>query len=479
MKDFFLFLVTVIIFQATCYRQYPDSFSGKQVKPGELADLYQVKKTGKLTALVDNSSTSYFIYKGEPMGFEYELLSRFARYLNVHLEIIVVKNMDSILDFLDNGTGDIIAANFTVTSDRQRAVEFSNPVIITRQVLVQKKPDGWKDMRPEHLEKSLLRKQIDLGSKEVWVRKNSSFYTRLVSLSDEIGNPVKIIRAPGEYDTEMLIKMVAMGEIPYTVADENVAMVNSTYYPQIDIKTALSFPQKIAWAVRKTSPDLLREVNMWIAMERKKIMFSALYNRYFIDPKWITERKESPYFSPMSGRISQYDHIARIFSRNIGWDWRLLVALMYQESRFDPAARSWAGAFGIMQLMPSTAEMFGVDSFSTTAQHVSAGTKYLARLNEYWEPVIPDSGQRIKFVLASYNVGIGHVIDSRNLAIKYNLDPNSWDGNVEECILWKSNPKYYNDTVVRYGYCRGEEPYNYVREVLTRYERYKQILVNL
>jgi membrane-bound lytic murein transglycosylase F len=174
--------------------------------------------------------------------------------------------------------------------------------------------------------------------------------------------------------------------------------------------------------------------------------------------------------------ISQYDDLIKVYSKKIDWDWTLLAALIYQESKFSPTARSWAGANGLMQLVPQTAKHYGLDTIDATAeQSLQAGTSFILDLDKYWRKHIKDKQERIKFVLASYNAGLGHVLDARKLAEKYGKNPDVWYDNVDYMILQKSNPLIYNDPVVKCGYCRGQETYNYVREILGRYGHYKTI----
>jgi len=447
------------------------------IDSSRFADVAQIKKRGKLIAITDNSSTSYFVYKGEPMGYEYELLSLFAKHLGVELEIRIAKNMDLIIEQLNEGEADIIAANLTVTKERALAANFTYSLLQTRQVLVQRLPEDHLRLSQKKLWAKMVRSPSELIGKEIHVRKNSSFYQRLVNLSDETGGGFLIVEAPGNYETEELIGLVSKGVIDYTVADENVALVNKGYYNNIDVSTAISLPQQIAWAVRKSSPELLCELNEWIDGKDKAPLFAGLYTKYFVNRKAAEFRNESPYFSKTGGNISVYDHAIKTYCKNIGWDWRLLASLIYQESRFDPEAHSWAGAHGLMQLMPATATRYGVDSLSATPiQSISAGTRYLHSLDKYWKKHINDSNERIKFVLASYNVGLGHVIDARQLAIKYGYEPGKWTGNVEWCLLQKSKPQYYNDPVVKHGYCRGREPSLYVKQILTRYSHYMNVI---
>jgi membrane-bound lytic murein transglycosylase F len=150
----------------------------------------------------------------------------------------------------------------------------------------------------------------------------------------------------------------------------------------------------------------------------------------------------------------------------------LLAAIIYQESRFIVDDESWAGARGLMQLMPETAKRFGATNPDDPRQSIRAGVNFLKYLDKYWAKTIMDPDERLKFVLASYNAGLSHIIDARELTVKYKKDPTQWD-NVEYYLLQKSNPEFYRDPVVMAGYCKCEEPVNYVKNVLDRFEEYQ------
>jgi len=432
-------------------------------------DLIEVKSSGKLKALVDNSSTSYFVYKGTPMGFEYELLSRFAKAIDVELEVKPVKDLNNIIDSLLSYEGDVIAANLTVTRDRTQNVSFTKPLIRSKQVLVQRFPN--KD--DEAL--ALVERPSELLGKEVYVRKNSSFYNRLLNLSDEIGGEIYIKEVASNTTVEQLIKKVAKGEIDYTVADEHVAKINKAFYPNLHIKTAISLEQQIAWAVRKESPDLLIAINEWLRHFKKTTDYRVIYLKYFGNTTLYRTRVRSQLFTSKSGQLSPYDQIVKKYAKETGWDWRLLTSLIYQESQFNHSAVSWTGAQGLMQLMPTTAAEYGLDSSAGPHQNISAGIEYLEWINNQFKEKVSDPEERKKFVLAAYNVGLGHVFDAIRLAEKNGKETTIWNNNVAEMLLNKAKPEYYNDEVVYYGYCRGSEPYKYVNEILSRYEHYKNI----
>jgi membrane-bound lytic murein transglycosylase F len=241
-------------------------------------DLDQIVKRGYINALVDNNSTSYFIYRGTPMGYEYELLERFANYLKVELKIKVIAGIEEAIDLLNKGEGDVIAFPLTITKERTNYVAFSQTHFNTCQVLIQRKPGNWK-ANPYLAEKELIRNPAELIGKEIYVKKGSSFKDRLENLSDEIGGEIIIREDSADSETESLIAKVANGEIPLTVNDQTIAMVNATYYPEIDIKTVLSLPQQIAWAVRNNSPALLASLNKWLGNIKKEGTFKVIFDQ--------------------------------------------------------------------------------------------------------------------------------------------------------------------------------------------------------
>ncbi len=438
-------------------------------------DLEAIKKEGKLRALTVYSGTSYFLYKGQPMGYEFDMLKRFAKHLDVELEIVVVKNLDELITKLNKGEGDLLAHGLTITSNRKKAVSFTNYLYLTKQVLVQKKPDNWRTMHWHKLENALIHDAIELLQDTVSIRKGSSYSKRVANLSEELGGPIFVNELSGEMSTDQIIKKVVSGDLKYTIADSNIAKIMASYYPILDVDVPVSFSQRIAWATRSNSPELLKETNLWLENLKKEVDYNVIYNKYFKNKKDFRRRVKSDFYSLNKEEISPYDALIQTHSQRINWDWRLVAALIYQESRFDPKNSSWANAEGLMQLMPKTAEELGVTDRSDPVQSIRGGTTYL---NDIWNnfETIEDSTQRAKFTMASYNCGLYHVIDAQNLAQKNGLDASRWDDNVEDMVLALSSPKHYNDPVVKYGYVRGVEPYNYVNQIYERYSHYKQFI---
>ncbi len=434
--------------------------------------LNKIKKRGTLIVTTNYNSVDYFIYKGLPMGFQLELLKEFSKHLGVKLELKISNDLASNISLLALEKCDLIAHNITVTKDRRKLINFTTPLMQTRQVLVQRNPYSDKDT---NLKKTLLiRNILNLAGKTVHVQKNSAHYDRIINIQNEIGDSIHIV-VIDTLETEQLMELVANGTIDYTIADENFAMVNKSYYKNIDILTPVSFSQNLAWGVRKQSDSLLIILNNWIRSFKQTKEYQNIYDKYYRNPRSV-KIVQSEFYSIKGGKISKYDKEIKQHSKMINWDWRLVASLIYQESQFHPELRGWSGAFGIMQMMPETARKFGVNPKSSVSDQIKAGLKLKMHIDKFLPAEINDPEERIKFILASYNAGVYHVLDARNLARKYGKNPNIWSDNVDYYMKLKSKPKYYNDAVVKYGYSRGKETYDFVVEILERYNHYKNIV---
>ncbi len=221
----------------------------------------------------------------------------------------------------------------------------------------------------------------------------------------------------------------------------------------------------------------MNQLNSWIEEKKNTPLFDRLYKKYFIDRRGHLERVASEYLTSRTGKLCQYDELLKKHAVELNWDWRLLAAQTFQESRFKADARSWAGAGGLLQLMPATAREFGVRNAFDPEDNVQGAVRFLKWLEDYWAERISDEDERLKFILASYNTGAGHVEDARRLTAKYGGDAQVWN-DVSNWLLQKSTQQYSTDPVVKFGFCRGLEPVNYVNHILERFDHYKQFVVN-
>ncbi|MBR4829374.1 MAG: transglycosylase SLT domain-containing protein [Muribaculaceae bacterium] len=412
------------------------------------------------------SPTGFFILKGDTMGYDYDRICDFARSHGIALRFKVARSMPDLLKLLKQRKVDILACEIPVTAEYKSRVIHCGAVNETYQVLVQ------------HSGKGMIYDVTQLIGRDVYVEKGSKYESRLRNLDNEVGGGINIHVVEGEESlpTELISK-VSKRDISFTIVDSDIAQMNLVYYDSINIGLRVGFEQRSSWAVSKRDQWLADSINMWAASVNAQEYSKQAMKHYFEmnrGPKPDSVKVDTPLVTP-PGAISPYDHVFKQYAKAMGWDWRLLAAIAYSESSFDPNATSWMGARGLMQVMPKTARSFGVkeEDLGNPEVSIRVASKILRELDGIMRGKA-GQGDRIKFVLAAYNAGSGHVTDAIALARKYELNPRVWKENVEQAMLWKMDPEYYNDSVCTNGYCRGTEPVDYVVKVLNRYEFYKK-----
>ncbi len=499
-----------------------------------LGDLDEIRKRGEIRVITRNTGVSYAIHRGKQVGFDYELALMLARELGVRLQVVVPRKSGEMIDWLLAGKGDFIAASFTATPERQEQVAFSRPYLYVDEMLVgsvatttpsiedavstSQTPAVGGEQAPPQQGWTLGA----LSGQTVVVRASSSYYRTLLKLAQYID--LRIELADEETETEELLAMVASGEISFTVADSHILQAERTYGVQVapilnltmeleqqeslaqeqselnepvdesaagggsdvlfdvdgapkdqqlDVKPVVVREQgdkHIVFAVRPQSKALLAYIDDFVRRRYRGTHYNLARRRYFTNARSVRAAHDGRLAA--LGVLSPYDALIRRHSERFGFDWRLMAALAYQESRFEPSARSWAGAVGLFQLMPATARDLGVSDAADPGQAARGGIQYMRQLLDYFDESIA-LRQRIRFALASYNAGLGHVLDARRLARELGLDPNRWFGNVEKAMLLLARPSYA--AKARHGYCRGSEPVDYVSRIQARYDAYSKL----
>ncbi|MDR2918136.1 MAG: transglycosylase SLT domain-containing protein [Tannerella sp.] len=452
-QTFFILLPCILL--CSCY--------GNKKEKEPTFDFPEIIEKGEITAVTLNSSTSYFQYRMQPMGYEYDLIADFAATHNLKLNIKIAENATRLIEMLQGGEADVVAYPIQIDNRLKKEVLFCGHEKQSNIVLVQRAAPG----------DTILKDVTDLIGKEVYVKHNTRFHERLKNLNNELGGGIHIVDIEKDtVTTEDLIEMVSLGKIPYTACEDDVARLNRTYYRNINIDLPISFKQRSSWIVKKSSPLLAQAINEWAANNAGRSSYRAASKRYF-------ERSKTNYIINypviVKGQISPYDSLFKQYAPQLGWDWQLLASIAYQESRFISEIVGWSGAEGLMGIMPATAVGLGfnTEDMKNPEKNLQAGIECIQRFRRGFKDV-PDPIEKIKLTLASYNAGIGHIYDAQQLAHKYGKDPNIWDENVAEFIRLKSDPVYYTDSICKHGYLRGTETYNYVTEVLERYKYYKE-----
>lgn len=415
----------------------------------------RIRQTGKLRLITVNALNTYSYYEGKPTGFEYDLAMEFAKYLNVELDIVVT-GWNNIFAYLDQGKGDFIAAGLTITKERLEHAAFSIPYMTIQQRIIHHN----LVFGPKSIEDFMFR--------TFHVRRGTSYHSRLekIKASGIDFNYILHDNIP----TEELIAMVNKREIRFTIADSNIAMLNQRYYPDIRIGIPIQEKESLAWAVRKNDADMIVEINRFLLYANEKGILKNIIDKYYENTQDFDIYELKKFHKRIKTRLPKYKKVIMEESEKFKFDWRLVAAVVYQESHFNPNAKSFTNVRGLMQVTHATAREMGITNRMNPAQSIRAGIKYLDKMYKKFSH-IEDDYQRMLFSLASYNVGYGHVLDALKIAEAKGLDPTTWQ-TLKTCLPLLSQSLYYKKT--KHGYARGWEPVQYVERILTYFDILKQ-----
>lgn len=420
--------------------------------------LDQIIEKGEITVITRNNPWCYYTYRERPMGFEYDLAKAFADFLGVRLKVTVANRWDGMIADVLARKGDFIAASMTITQARQDRVAFSA---------------GYQTIQPHiivHRNQRHLKSAEDLGGKTIHVSRGTSYHEHLEVLR-AADLDVRLVLHDNIETTE-LIRQVAQEKISATVADNLIALLSRRYYPQITIAGPISEEEKLGWAVHPDAHRLKKEINLFFATIKKNGRFEQIFNHYFTGIEVFNFVDMRAFHREVKNTLPRFLPFVHNFAEQYGFDWRLIAAQMYQESQYDPVAVSRQGAHGLMQISLKMAEKLDIVDVYDPCQNIEAGVRHLKSLYDFYDRA--EGKDRLYIALAAYNVGVGHMLDARNLARDQGLDPDKWSSLVRTLPLL-SDPKYYEET--KYGYCRGNEPVQYINNIIVYYDvlRFKQV----
>lgn len=410
----------------------------------------------RLVVLTRNSSITYYEGPEGPLGFEYDMVTAFARELGMEVELKVKDSVAEILKAIDNGEGDLAASSLTRTDERQKTLLFGPNYMTVQQQLVCR------------MGRSVPKSIEDILGSQILVIDKSSYIERLAEL--KIQYPSLEWETEKELSTENIMEMVWNEEVEYTVADSNIVEINRRYYPELVSAFPISEEQFLAWVFNKNRQDLCKAAYEWFKKFDESGELSILHDRYYGYVNIFNYVDLSVYHRHIIERLPVFQHIFKEASQAYGLPWKLIAAQAYQESKWDSGARSPTGVRGIMMLTMETAEHLKVANRLDPVQSIWGGAKYLKQLIER----VPEEFQgqdRIAYALASYNVGIGHVRDAQTLAGILGKDPNSWI-DIKEVLPLLSQKKYYKRLTK--GYARGREPVLYVDRIFNYWDILEQ-----
>lgn len=433
-------------------------------------DFDAIKSSGVLRMITYYSSNTYFLNQGLEVGFEYELLREFARENDLALEVVIAGADENPFDLLNQGIGDVIAANYTITAERRRVVNFTRPYNIVDQLIVYSANRGTRPVTLEDLAESGV---------PISVRRNSSYFYRLHDLRDQ-GYDLNVNLLSEGMDTEAALVQVANGNIRATVADDNMFHAANRYMEGLIPGPTIAKSDTIAWAIRTNAPELETRMNRYLYKHfritedrdypRRSTFLNILRRKYFEESRQMAEYYNPEWQYQSIGIISPFDEMVKTVADSMDMDWLLLTAMIAQESGFNPNSKSWAGAVGLMQIMPQFVETPYEDLYDPST-NIRVGAQIIKEHLEHYAYL--DSTNQWQFALATYNVGLGHMADARRLAVDANRNPNEWE-HVSDALLKLMQRRYYQNA--RYGFARGIEPVRYVEEIMNRYRTYEAVM---
>ena len=426
----------------------------QDIAPVYFEDFSSIKDRGVLRVITYANPSHYYLYKGNLFGFEYELLKQFAKSHMLRLNVILAHTQDEMFELLNNGKGDLIAASLPRSIIKEsKSVSYTVPYNYASPILIGRvNEEPIIDIR-------------ELAGRRVTLAQDSPYWDFMLKLKDQ-GLKFELVKANHGVNLEGTMLMVALGIYDLTVVGDHQITAAKPYSVGVEAQFILSEPQAHRWAVRSDRQQLFNSLNDFLNIQFRNEKYNVLHAKYFEQPQ--SEKYVNARLTKITS-LSPYDDMTQKYSAEYGFDWRLITALMFQESQFDPKANSYAGAQGLMQMIPATAEFMGVSNLNNPKSSIDGGVRYLNYLRSRFEDSILLQ-DRIWFTLASYNAGYGRVKRARKLAKIMGLDKDKWFDNVEVAMMGLG--KFYTKKGKQVPYCQCGQTVVYVREIRTRYFNY-------
>lgn len=420
-----------------------------------------IKERSVLNVVLLNAPTTYYIGPDGPSGFEYDLLNAYAKSIDVDLNITAAHTVKEALEYVGKENIDIISASLTKTPHREELYNFGPSYFeVQEQVVCYRGMLGTAKF-PRDVE--------DLEGLEIVVGENTSYYETIESLIND-GFDINV-SVTSEYSTEELLEMVSNNQIDCTIADSNIYSNNLKYFPDIAMAFTISGREQLAWILPQNSTKLEANMYSWLNSFVQSGKMTQLKDHYYSYVLFFDYYNTKMFYKRIESRLPKYESYFKSTSTKFGIPWTLLAAVSYQESHWNPKAKSFTGVRGMMMLTLHTAKLLGVTNRLDPQQSIIGGTRHLKQMIKN-VPEGVKGEDRLKFALASYNIGPGHIQDAMTLAKKLGLNQNVWS-DLKIVLPLLSQKKYYRS--LKFGYARGSEPVKYVEAIYN----YKSILDKL
>ncbi len=416
----------------------------------------------KLSVISMHSINSFFLVDGEEQGLEYELLQLYAKDRGLAIDIETVENYREMYDSIAAGNFDLVMGTLFINAAMDSIIPFTKPLYFADVVMV-----SAEDVKPVKQPEPI--RVIHHSPVHFWMRERDEIFRDIEDSIEHLGT---------DLSRELALEQVARNRMSRLVVDRNEFMIMHAFFPQLREHATIREQQPIGFAFNRYSMSLQDNFNDWYESHHKSKDYQYIIKKYQDHSAFMKEKLRYEIPVIRQGIISHYDSIIKRHALSHDLDWKLIAAIIHQESRFRPTIVSPVGAYGLMQLMPSVAKTYKINfkKLSSPNLNIETGTKYFRWIYNHFDKPEYTAEDKIKFSLAAYNAGIGHILDAKALAIKYNLNPYVWNANVEEMLLKKGSREFYADPVVKFGHCRGFETQVYVRNIMQYYEHYKNFL---
>ena len=422
--------------------------------------LEKIKKSKILNVVLLNSPSTYFIGSEGPQGFEYDLLKAYAKHLGVDLNITTVHTISEAIELSKDKNIHITSAALTKTKGRKETFNFGPSYFeVQEQVICSRKMLRAK-LFPRDVE--------DLTGLRITVGKGTSYSETIKNLQKD-GFDINATFS-SLYSTEDLLELVATNKIDCTIADSNIYALNLRYLPEIAHAFTISGREQLAWVLAENSKELEADMYSWLNIFNQSGAMSELKDHYYSHIQFFDYYNTKMFYKRIKTRLVKYKKYFIKASKRYDLPWKLLASVAYQESHWNSKAKSFTGVKGLMMLTRNTARLLGVKNRLDPKQSIYGGARHLKQMLK----LVPDDVKgenRLKFALATYNIGLGHILDARALARRMRLNPSIWS-DLKQTLPLLAQKRYYRN--LKYGYARGSEPVRYVESIYN----FKDILEN-
>lgn len=433
--------------------------------PGNRIDtssvLDEIKQTKELNVILLNSPSTYYIGVSEPQGFEYDLLKAYADHLGVKLNITTAHTVKEAIELSKNPEIHITSASLTRTPKREKEFNFGPSYFEVQEKVICNRSMLKGSKFPRDVE--------DLEGLTLIVGEGTSYSDTILDLQKD-GYDINATFT-SDYSTEELLDMVSRHEYDCTLADSNIYSINLRYFPEIMLAFSISPREQLAWILKKDSKKLKADMYAWLNDYNNQGKLAQLKDHYYSYVLFFDYYNTKMFYKRIKTRLPKYQKYFEEAATRFGIPWTLLASISYQESHWNPNAKSFTGVRGLMMLTRHTAKLLGVKNRLDPNESIVGGTRHIKQMLKF-VPKEVEGENRLKFALAAYNIGLGHVKDAQSLAKKIGLNQNVWN-DLKKVLPLLSQKKYYR--TLKYGYARGEEPVRYVEAIYD----YKDILEKL